>query len=239
MKQKIQHIHQLTTNNVVVNPGGVDLKIFRPLGNRKQIKNELSLPENKIHLLTIRNLEPRMGVDNLIRSIEILKRDGKFIHLTICGDGPEKNYLKKVIHELNLIKEVTLTGFVPSELLPKFYNAADFFILPTSKLEGFGLVTPESMACGTPVIGTPVGGTKEVLSNFDYNFLCRDSSPEAIADGIRKILKRYFADQKNYENLRVRCKEYAKNNYSWQRHISQLNTLINKTIGTYHCKNSN
>ena len=95
------------------------------------------------------------------------------------------------------------------------------------------------MACGTPVIGTPVGGTKEILSNFDHNFLCRNSSPEAIADGIQKIIKLYFNDQKNYENLRIRCREYVKINYSWQRHISQLNTLIGETIGTYHCKNLN
>ena len=94
MKQKIQHIHQIPANHIVVNPGGVDLRLFRPFGKRKQIKNELGLPENTIHLLTVRNLEPRMGVDNLIKSIEILKRNGKFLHLTICGDGPEKKNLK-------------------------------------------------------------------------------------------------------------------------------------------------
>ena len=239
MQQKIQYIHQLHPNHVVINPGGVDLNIFSPFDGRKQIKNELGLPENKIHLLTVRNLEPRMGVDNLIKSIEILKKNRKLVHLTICGDGPEKKNLKKLIHELDLIKEVALTGFVPSALLSKFYNAADFFILPTRKLEGFGLVTTESMACGTPVIGTPVGATIEILSNFDSNLLCRDFSPEAIADGIQKIIDYYFNDPKNYENLRVRCREYVENNYSWKRHINQLNFLIGETIATYHCKNPN
>lgn len=239
MQQKIKRIHQIAEKNVVVNPGGVDLKIFRPFDRRSQIKKELGLPENKIHLLTVRNLEPRMGIDNLIKSIEILKKDRDFLHLTICGDGPEKGNLKKMIDELCLINEITLTGFVSLELLPKFYYAADFFILPTRKLEGFGLVTAESLACGTPVIGTPVGGTKEILSNFDSNFLCRNSSPEAIADGILKILENYFNDQKKYKDLRVKCREYAEINYSWQRHINELNTLIYETIRTHHRKNLN
>jgi glycosyltransferase involved in cell wall biosynthesis len=239
MKQKIENIHQIPGNRIVVNPGGVDLEIFRPYDGRKQIKNELGLPENKIHLLTVRNLERRMGIDNLIKSIDILRRDGKPIHLTICGDGPEENNLKNMIHDLSLTKEITLTGFVLSEMLPKFYNAADFFILPTRKLEGFGLVTAESLACGTPVIGTPVGATKEILSNFNPNFLCRDSTPEAIAGCIRKNLQRYPIDQKNYKTLRVRCKDYSEINYSWQRHINELNTLIDQTIGTHHCKNPN
>ena len=134
---------------------------------------------------------------------------------------------------------MTLTGFIPSENLSKYYSAADFFILPSRKLEGFGLVTPESMACGTPVVGTPVGGTKEILSNFDNDFLCRDSSPEAIAECIQKIIRLYFNNQKDYENLRERCREYAKTNYSWQRHINQLNFLVGETIETYHRKNLN
>ena len=53
-------------------PGGVDLKRFRPFDQRKEIKSDLVLPKNKIDLLTVRNLEPRMGVDNLIKSIKII-----------------------------------------------------------------------------------------------------------------------------------------------------------------------
>lgn len=239
MKRKIEHIHEIPTNHVVVNPGGVDLKRFRPFDQRKEIKSDLVLPKNKIDLLTVRNLEPRMGVDNLIKSIKIINSSRNTAHLTIGGDGPEKNNLQRLIKELGLINEVTLTGFIPPELLPKFYNAADFFIIPTRELEGFGLVTPESMACGTPVLGTPIGGTKEILEKFDSQFLFQNSSPEAMAEGIQKIIKCYFNDRNNYENLRIKCREYAKINFSWRRHVNQLNTLIDEVIGTYHRKNLN
>jgi glycosyltransferase involved in cell wall biosynthesis len=180
-----------------------------------------------------------MGLDNLLKSIKILKQKMAKVHVTIGGEGPEKDNLQKLIEKFGLMDEVTMTGFIPAEQLPKFYAAADFFILPTSDLEGFGLVTLESMACGTPVIGTPVGGTKEILSNFDYNLLCRDKSPEAIADAIQKIITLYFNDRKIYRKLRMRCRAYAKNNYSWTRHINNLNTLINETLANQYSKNFN
>jgi glycosyltransferase involved in cell wall biosynthesis len=230
MKQKIQHIHQIPANHVVVNPGGVDLKRFRPFGNRKQIKSELGLPENTIHLLTVRNLEPRMGLDNLLKSIKILKHKILKVHLTIGGEGPEKDGLQKLIEKFGLMDEVTMTGFIPAEQLPKFYAAADFFILPTSDLEGFGLVTPESMACGTPVLGTPVGGTKEILSPFNSRFLFKDSSPEAMATGIESAINHYFNDQNEFNKLRLSCREYVEKNYSWQRHTKQLISIIAEAI---------
>jgi glycosyltransferase involved in cell wall biosynthesis len=239
MKRKVQDLYKISEDKIIVNPGGVDLDHFYPLHNRQMRKGELGFRKGKIHLLSIRNLEPRMGIDNLIKAADLLIKQAIQFHLIIGGEGPEKKKIEGLINDYQLNEVVTLTGFISSENLSKYYSSADFFILPTRKLEGFGLVTPESMACGTPVVGTPVGGTKEILSNFDNDFLCRDSSPEAIADCIQKIIKRYFNNQRDYESLRARCREYVKTNYSWHRHISQLNTLIAETIETYHFKNAN
>jgi len=236
MKRKVIDLHRISHNRITVNAGGADLDRFKPIENREFAKKDLGFKKNYIHLLTIRNLEPRMGIDNLLKSIKILKQRQVQVHLTIGGEGPEKENLEKSIERLGLTEEVNLTGFIPAEQLPRFYAAADFFILPTRHLEGFGLVTPESMACGTPVIGTPVGGTKEILSGFNCNLLCRDYSPEAIADGIQKSIRLYFNDRKLYKNLRMSCREYIKNNYSWQRHINQLNSLIDETLGSPYNK---
>jgi glycosyltransferase involved in cell wall biosynthesis len=193
-------------------------------------KKDLGFREKCIHLLTIRNLEPRMGLDNLLESVNILKGKMAKIHLIIGGEGPEKNSLKKLIEKLGLIDEVTMSGFIPKEQLPKLYAAADFFILPTRDLEGFGLVTPESMACGTPVLGTPVGGTKEILSPFKPHFLFEDTSPEAMAAGIETAISHYFNNKNKYYKLRSDCREYVEKNYSWQRHTKQLLSIITEVI---------
>jgi glycosyltransferase involved in cell wall biosynthesis len=236
MKQKVIDLHRISHDRISVNAGGADLDRFKPISNREFAKKDFGFKKNCIHLLTIRNLEPRMGIDNLIKSIKILKQRLVKVHLIIGGEGPENENFQKLIDRLDLRDEVNLTGFIPAEKLPRFYAAADFFILPTRHLEGFGLVTPESMACGTPVIGTPVGGTKEILSDFNYNLLCRDYSPQAIADGIQRSIKHYFNDRKLYKNLRMSCREFIKKNYSWQRHINQLNSLIDETLGATYNK---
>ena len=147
--------------------------------------------------------------------------------LSLVVGGPERRNLEALIIRLDLQDEVKMAGFIAADQLPRYYGAADFFILPTRHLEGFGLVTVESMACGTPVLGTPVGGTIEILSNFNSRFLFQDSSPEAIAKGIESAIDHYSGVDNRYDQLRVECREHALRNYTWQRHTNQLLSIIN------------
>jgi glycosyltransferase involved in cell wall biosynthesis len=230
MEKKVHDIHAIPPDKTVINPGGVDLSRFQPPQNRELLKAKRSLPEGKIHLLTIRNLEPRMGIANLLKSIHILNKEQKNFHLTLGGEGIERKNLENIIKGLGLSDTVTMTGFIQPDLLPQYYGAADFFILPSRNLEGFGLVTPESMACGTPVLGTPIGGTKEILSRFASQLLFRDTSTEAMAKGIQEAVDSYLTYRKKYDDLRNRCREYVARNYSWQRHTNQLRSIINEVI---------
>jgi glycosyltransferase involved in cell wall biosynthesis len=230
MKQKVIDIHRIADEKIIVNPGGVELDWFHPAENRAFLKKELGLPADRLHLLTVRNLEPRMGLDNLLKAIALLKEKTSNVHLVIGGEGPERNNLESLIHRYELGDDVTMTGFVPAEQLPKYYGAADFFVLPTRELEGFGLVTPESMACGTPVLGTPVGGTREILSGFDSQFLFKDATPEAMAEGVAWAMDNWFNDEERYAWLRSRCRKYAEKNYSWHRHVDQLKSIIDELV---------
>jgi glycosyltransferase involved in cell wall biosynthesis len=144
MKHKVQHIHGIPDERIIVNPGGVDLSRFQPPQERETLKAKVGFPEGRVHLLTIRNLEPRMGIENLLNCIRILKKDHEGIYLILGGEGTESKNLGNKIEELGIADSVTMTGFIPPDLLPGYYGAADFFILPSRYLEGFGLVTPES-----------------------------------------------------------------------------------------------
>lgn len=226
MKKKVIDIHGIADEKIIVNPGGVDLDRFHPLEKRALIKEELELPTDRLHLLTVRNLEPRMGLDNLIRAIYLLREKGSPVHLTIGGEGPERKFLDHIISAYGLRNDISLTGFIPAERLSQYYAAADFFILPTRELEGFGLVTIESMACGTPVLGTPVGATTEILSNFDSRFLFKSATPEAMAAGIQSSIVNIWSNPYAYNDLRERCRDYVKKKYSWQKHIMQLKSIM-------------
>lgn len=226
MGRKAKSIHGIDPTRIIVNPGGVDLARFCPPTNRKQLKQTLGWPEGRIHLLTIRNFDHRMGLDNLIRALALLNSQGPRYHLTLGGDGPERNLLLNLIQELGLEGDVTMTGFIPDQQMASWYGSADFFILPTRSLEGFGLVTPEALACGTPVLGTPIGGTAEILPRLDPRLLFRNPSPEALQEGIMRAVNDIFLDQEGYGQLRQRCREFASAHYSWQRH----NELLLETL---------
>ena len=226
MKRKVVDIHRFPADKIIVNPGGVNVYRYQPFECRALIKKKLEFPSGKTHILTVRNLEERMGLDNLIRAIYLLKKSSVKVHLVIGGKGPERQNLQKLIEEYGLVKEISMRGFISQEQLPLYYAAADFFVIPSRALEGFGLVTPESLACGTPVLGTPIGGTKEILSGFDPQFIFRGVSPEAIAQGIQAAIRDVFSNAEQYHQLRLRCRKYAAANYSWQRHIDLLKELI-------------
>src|SRR5699024_8475132 len=81
------------------------------------------------------------------------------VHWLIVGDGPLKRHLEK-----EAPANMTFTGFIEGLDLAHIYAASDLFVFPSSS-ETFGNVVLESLACGTPVIGTDAGGVKTIIQN--------------------------------------------------------------------------
>ncbi|MDF1593530.1 MAG: glycosyltransferase [Desulfobacterales bacterium] len=144
---------------------------FKPTDDTEKIRQALKLPDSKIILFTVRNLVARMGLENLIKAVQLVVRNAADIYLVIGGAGPLRDQLARMAEQLGVNDCIRFEGFIPEESLPNYYQMADMFILPTKELEGFGLVTLEAMASGVPVLGTPVGGTKEIISRFDSSFM--------------------------------------------------------------------
>ncbi|MEW6077770.1 MAG: glycosyltransferase family 4 protein [Thermodesulfobacteriota bacterium] len=223
--KKLRHSHGVPDEKISVIPGGVDCTRFRPADDKAAIRGRLGLPENRVILFTLRNLEPRMGLSVLLRAMEIVLRRSKDVHLVIGGEGPLKRALVRQAEETGLTPHVLFTGFIQEEDLPDYYRMADLFILPTQDLEGFGLVTLEAMASGTPVLGTPVGGTLEILESFDRDLLFDDISEEAMA---RLIIEKTGCVRKTpgaYEVLRLKTRAFVEDNYSWEKNIDAMLAL--------------
>jgi glycosyltransferase involved in cell wall biosynthesis len=222
VKSKLVKYHKINPKKIYIRPYAVDLKKFKFNENKHAARENLGLPEERFILFTVRNLIPRMGLDNLIYAMKELTKSIKNIFLIIGGEGRLKAKLQDLISEFSLSDFVKLQGFIPEEELPLYYQAADFFILPTKYLEGFGLVTAEAMACGTPVLGTPVGGTKEILGKFDSSFLFRDTRPESLAELILEKFQYYQGRPDEYKKLSHGCREFVEKNYSWEKNIDEL-----------------
>ncbi len=225
-QDKLINKHSIPKEKICIIPGGVDLDHFRPSLNKINMRKKLHIPADKFVLLTIRNLVSRMGLENLVKTMALLKNRINNIYLIIGGEGILKKKLQELIKEFNLESSVNLCGFVPEDHLPLYYQMADFFILPTVALEGFGLITVEAMACSAPVLGTPVGGTKEILGKFNSTFLFKDTSPESIAGLILDKYNYYKNKPDEYKQLSQKCREFVEKNYSWERNISEIEALF-------------
>ncbi len=218
----LRKLYRIGAGRIVKIPGGVNSEHFRPAEDRNAVRKALRLPTGRFLLLTVRNLEPRMGLDALIEAIAIVRRQIPDVLLLIGGAGSLRGNLESLIGSLKLGDYVKLLGFISENDLPLYYQACDAFVLPTRALEGFGLVAVESLACGTPVLGTPVGAIPEVLSALQPNLLFEGVAPESIARGILKHVKRAQGDRRGYEALRRRCREYATARFGWDQVIKLL-----------------
>lgn len=221
MAERLAKEHPGFEGQAALLPGGVDLDRFRPAEDRNAVKTALGIPPENLVLLTVRNLEPRMGLDHLLHAMARVAKTVQAV-LLIGGRGPMENELKELAGRLGLSSSVRFEGYIPEERLPIYYQAADFFILPSKELEGFGLVAVEAMACGTPVLGTPVGAIPEVLRGLGADLVFEGIDPGAIGRGIQEQLKRVQADPEGYETLRRRCRAYAVARFGWDLIIEQL-----------------
>jgi glycosyltransferase involved in cell wall biosynthesis len=229
-KNKLIENYKIKPEKIHIIPGGVDLGQFGFRENKLSARIQLGLSAEKFILFTVRNLVPRMGLENLIYAMKEIIQSTKDIYLIIGGKGELREKLANLISELNLADFIKLQGFISSEDLPFYYQAADFFVLPTKSLEGFGLVTVEAMACGTPVLGTPVGGTKEILDKFNPAFLFKDTSPESISGRILEKYNYYKQEPEEYKKISQKCRVFAEKNYSWERNISEIEALFAQLI---------
>ena len=216
----------IPSDRIIKIAGGVDPERFQPAGDRHAIRRLLGLPMGSSLLLTVRNLESRMGLDNLLRALDILRRHVPEFLLLIGGSGSLRNELESLSASLDLQGHVRFLGYVSEAHLPLYCQAADVFVLPTRQLEGFGLITVEALACGTPVLGTPVGATPEILGPLDPSLLFRDATAEAMAEGLRHFLETRGPELAPGLHLRQACRLHAEAHYTWDMSIDRLEAVL-------------
>jgi glycosyltransferase involved in cell wall biosynthesis len=164
-------------------PGCVDTERFAPHEDRARLRTEMGLPLDRPVIFCIRRLVARMGLEDLIDAMVQIKQRVPDVLLVVGGRGPLADQLQARVEARGLRDNVRMAGFIADEELARWYASADLSVVPTRALEGFGLTTIESLACGTPVLVTPVGGLPEAVAGLD-GLVLDDVGPEAIAAGI-------------------------------------------------------
>ena len=224
--EQLWQLYRIAGERLVKIPGGVDLRRFCPIDDRGIPRARLGLPKEAPLLLSVRNLEPRMGLDTLLSAMPRVVRDHPDALLLVAGAGSRRAELEAQALSLGLAAHVRFLGFVPETALPLYYQAADAFVLPTRDLEGFGLVTIEALACGTPVLGTPVGATPELLDPIDPALVFDAATTDAIAAGLDAFLKRLADDRGAIARLRHAARERVEWHYGWPRVLDALEAEV-------------
>jgi glycosyltransferase involved in cell wall biosynthesis len=166
---------------VVVVPPGVDLDRFSP-GDRLAARQRLSLPTEAFVVVSARRLEARMGLDVLLAAWGKVQAVHHDVVLLVAGEGRERQHLEALRAQLPHPDGVRLLGRVSDDELVELYRAADCSVVPTRVLEGFGLVTLESVACGAPAIVTDVGGLPDGVVDLDPSLVLPAADVDALAD---------------------------------------------------------
>ena len=229
---QLWRLYGIPSDRIVRIPGGADLDRFVPAADRNAVRRELGLPEGIPVLLTIRNLEARMGLDTLIEAMAILRRAAPDALLVIGGTGS----LRTTAGVAGRIPATPRSrcgflGYIPDAELPRYYQAADAFVLPTRELEGFGLITVEALASGTPVLATAIGATPEILRPLDPSLLFRAATPEAMAERLQAFLEDLTRDRSAADVVRTACRRYAEAEYGWDRSVSRLEDTLSELVG--------
>ncbi len=190
-------------------PAGRDLRRFSAEVSKASARRSLGLPLRRPVLLTVRRLVRRMGLDALLQALPAVLQSVPKALLLVGGTGPLRPRLEELSARLGTEAAVRFLGHIASEQLPLYYRAADLFVLPTRYLEGFGLVTIEALASGTPVVGTPVGGTVEILTSLDPELLAADASPAALAERVTW----WLTHRAELQALSRRCRRFVAERY--------------------------
>jgi len=152
-------------------------------------------PEERV-ILQLGRLVPRKGIDTAIRGFARLVKDhGIEARMQIVGGEseepdpaitPEIGRLRAIAEEEGVAEQVTFVGRRGRESLKYYYSAADIFVT-TPWYEPFGITPVESMACGTPVVGSNVGGIKFTVRDGETGYLVAPKDPDALAERLAHL----------------------------------------------------
>ncbi len=200
---------------LLISPG-VDIDRFRPGLDYIDLKNRLKLGENQKLILSVGRLTRRKGFDRVIESLQCLRDQGIEVHYAIIGIGEDREYLESLATSYNVWDYVHFLGHVPTQELPRWYNACDLFVMPNREIdgdtEGFGMVFLEAAACGKPAIAGLAGGTGDAVEHEVTGFRIDGSTSQEVAINLLRLLK----DKDLVHSISEKALERTVNHYSWE-----------------------
>ncbi len=159
------------------------------------------------------------GLTDLLHAVAQVKQKIPAIQLIVGGEGKLKNFYQSLTSELGIQTNVEFIGFIPDEDLNRYYQSASVFALPsTTHQEGFGMVLLEALACGTPVISTPLVGVAQELERYQCGVVVNPHNPTELSSALIDLL----THEKRRQTLAKNGRKLVEEKYSWNRIVEKL-----------------
>ncbi len=232
-KEDLARYYGAARERISVVPCGVNLSLFRSV-DKETARRHLGFNGSSI-VLFVGRVDPLKGIDRLFMAMPGLDRERGVRLVVVGGDDecqPEVERLQSLSQSLSIQDSVTFAGTVRQEELPLYYSAADVCVVP-SYYETFGLVALESLACGTPVVTTRVGGMESVVLQGQNGYLVSDNAPAHLADSIASLLSNPDARAQSAEAIRA-----SVSRFSWSNIANKIVAEYTAVLGTQAAKAS-
>lgn len=227
--------YQVDSKKIGVLPNPVNLKIFKSVSEseKRALKRRSGFSGQVKILLTASRLEPRKGLEKVVEAMPwVLKKIPQTFLLLVFPINSEYELyqlwrLYQLTTDLKLQNHVQFISGPQEKELADFYCLADCTLMPSVALETFGISMIESLACGTPVLGAPIGAIPEILKPIDKRLLFESSEPEDIARGITRFLS---LSRKEKEEIKNKGFLYVKKNFSSIKIGNQFLHLVKRLL---------
>lgn len=201
------------TNLQVLHPG-VDIEFFRPAETSATARQVLGWTDRTV-ILTVGRLQIRKGHDQLIRALELIRRDVPNVLYAIVGDGEELEELQALVSQLGLEDFVQFRTSAADDELLSCYQQCDLFVLPNRTVdgdfEGFGMVLVEAQACGKAVVAGCSGGTRETMQVGKTGLITDCNDVQALATEIVALLQH----PRKLDEMGQHARDWVVRNFSW------------------------
>lgn len=225
-------LYDIPEHNISVIPCGFNPTEFFPV-DKTFSRTLLRLNRNETILLQLGRMVPRKDVDTGILALKYLRNLKKKVRLVIVGvdaddpdpaSSPEISRMMMLARDEGVIDNICFAGRKQRHLLKYYFSAADIYIT-TPWYEPFGITPLESMACGTPVIGSDVGGIRFSVKDGETGYLIPPRNPGALAEKIAFMLANPILMKK----MKIRAMQHVHQQFTWQRITETMHNLY-KTI---------
>ncbi|MFL6197739.1 MAG: glycosyltransferase family 4 protein [Thermoanaerobaculia bacterium] len=205
--------HSPRIANPVCIPWGVDTDQFHPPAEEPG-------PPLTVGFLSLLDVHHRYkGLEVLFEALRLLPE----VRLRVGGKGEDADFYRRRAEEMGVADRVEFLGFV--EDLNAFYGSCHVFALPSTDIrEGFGLVLLEAMACGRPVLTTPIVGMAADIEQRGAGVLVAPNDPVALAEALRSL--------EDLPAMGRRARQLVEERYTWERAADDYEELFRSLTGS-------